>query len=110
VYALLQCGQAVSDERLNGRAKGMKAMLDNLRYAKMDVWETYGRAIRATALAVYNRAEDREALKADVAWLRNATKSGGYTYGDGNRTYPGHWDNSNSQRSEERRVGKEWSG
>ena len=97
VYALLQCGQAISDERLNGRAKVMKAMLDNLRYAKMPMWETYGRGIRATALAVYNRAEDRDGLKADVAWLMLATKSGGYTYGDGNRQYAANWDNSNSQ-------------
>ncbi|HEV8606847.1 MAG TPA: hypothetical protein VGQ99_15995, partial [Tepidisphaeraceae bacterium] len=97
VYALLQCGQAVADERLNGRAKGMKAMLDNLRNSRMEGYETYGRAIRATALGVYNRAEDREALKADVQWLLNATRSGAYTYGEGNRTNPGQWDNSNSQ-------------
>ncbi|HEV8378553.1 MAG TPA: DUF4159 domain-containing protein, partial [Tepidisphaeraceae bacterium] len=100
VYALLQCGQAVPDERLNGRAKGMKAMLDNLRNSRMDGYETYGRAIRATALAVYNRAEDRDALKADVQWLINASKNGAYTYGMygyRNRDFGARWDNSNSQ-------------
>src|SRR5205814_1364627 len=76
VYALLQCGQAVPDERLNGRAKGMKAMLDQLRASRMEGYETYGRAIRASALAVYNRAEDRDCLKADVTWLINASKNG----------------------------------
>jgi len=52
VYALLQCGQAVPDERLNGRAKGMKTMLDNLRNSNMSGYETYGRAIRATAVGL----------------------------------------------------------
>jgi hypothetical protein len=100
VYALLQCGQAVPDERLNGRAKGMKTMLDNLRNSNMSGYETYGRAIRATALAVYNRAEDRDALKADVMWLIASAKNGAYTYsmyGYRNRDYGAHWDNSNSQ-------------
>jgi hypothetical protein len=100
VYALLQCGQAVPDERLNGRAKGMKVMLDNLRKTPMEGYETYGRAIRATALAVYNRAEDRDALKADVVWLIAAAKNGAYTYGMygyRRRDFGAHWDNSNSQ-------------
>jgi hypothetical protein len=80
VYALLQSGQAIPDERLNGRAKGMKAMLDHLRASTMQGYETYGRAIRASALAVYNRAEDRDCLKADVTWLINASRNGAHTY------------------------------
>jgi len=61
---------------------------------------TYCRALRAAALAVYDRPEDRTALRADAAWLLRAAVDGSYTY-----TIPpfhtpksySFWDNSNSQ-------------
>ncbi len=94
VYALLQAGQAIDDERLNIRAAGMKLMVNKMREMPIrGSADTYSRAIRATALALYNRPEDRTALKADVAWLLKATNKGGYTYSDTG----GGWDNSNSQ-------------
>src|SRR5205823_4958533 len=43
---------------------------------------TYGRGLRASALAVYNRPEDRDALYEDGAWLVLAEVLGGYTYDD----------------------------
>lgn len=97
VYALLQCGQAMHDERLNIRAGNMKLMVDRMREMPIvGSSETYARAIRATALAVYNRPEDRAALKEDVAWLINASRHGAYTY-TAPRSTVGVWDNSNSQ-------------
>ena len=41
---------------------------------------TYARGIRATALALYNRKEDRSALAADVLYLRETHNDGAYTY------------------------------
>src|SRR5207247_3240061 len=43
---------------------------------------TYARSLRAAALAVYNRSEDRKVLKEDVDWLVAATVEGAYTYDD----------------------------
>src|SRR6185295_8135288 len=101
VYALLQAGQAVPSERLNVRASPLKDMLTALRELPIAPVpergrppETYTRAIRATALALYNRPEDRQQLRADVTWLERNEKDGAYTYAapDGFS-----WDNSNSQ-------------
>src|SRR5206468_3086632 len=41
---------------------------------------TYIRALRAGALATFNRPQDRDALKEDVDWLVGAQIDGGYTY------------------------------
>jgi hypothetical protein len=96
VYALLQSGQAIADERLNARAKLMKGLVDRMREMPIQGHpEVYARALRATALAVYNRPEDRKALRADVTWLLNATKTGAYSYGA--KSDAGAGDNSNSQ-------------
>ena len=98
VYALLQCGQAIRDERLNVRAGNMKQMIDRMRDMPIrGSCETYARAIRATALAVYNRPEDRAVLKEDVAWLIKAARHGAYTYREPAGTGAAVWDNSNSQ-------------
>ena len=97
VYALLQAGQATNDERLNVRGKLMKALVD--RMCQMPIQgttETYARGIRATALAVYNRPEDRQTLKDDLQWLIGATRNGGYTYSSQSANFM-PWDNSNSQ-------------
>ena len=96
VYALLQAGQAVSDERLNVRAKFMKDVLSAMRDMPVGGGpETYTRGIRATALALYNRPEDRRQLKADVDWLIANHSGGAYGY-----SRSAGWqsrDNSNSQ-------------
>src|SRR6185503_12915369 len=43
---------------------------------------TYTHSLRASALATYNRAEDKEILAADVKWLIAASVDGAYTYDD----------------------------
>ena len=43
---------------------------------------TYARSLRAAALALANRQEDRPALKDDVEWLIKAHVNGAYTYDD----------------------------
>ncbi|HEX2971067.1 MAG TPA: hypothetical protein VHP11_01970, partial [Tepidisphaeraceae bacterium] len=97
VYALLQCGQAINDERLNVRSKQMKAMIAAMRDMSVpSAYETYTRGIRATALAVYNRPDDRAALREDVGWLIQNSRHGAYHYSD-RGTRIGSWDNSNSQ-------------
>ena len=98
VYALLQAAQALpEDPRLNIRGKTLKPLIDRMRDMEFKGGpETYARSIRATALAVHNRVEDRAALQADLQWLLEATHDGGYTYVAQHRTVP-HWDNSNSQ-------------
>ena len=96
VYALLQASLAIKDERLNIKDPLMKSMLAGLKQPKIEGGpETYARALRAIALAVYNRPEDKATLRADVNWLLAASHGGGYSYGAvGGRDA---WDNSNSQ-------------
>lgn len=98
VYALLQAAQALpEDPRLNIRGRTLKPLIDRMRDMQFKGGpETYARAIRATALAVHNRVEDRAALQADLQWLLEGTHDGGYTYIEQHRALP-HWDNSNSQ-------------
>ncbi|HZL36300.1 MAG TPA: DUF4159 domain-containing protein [Tepidisphaeraceae bacterium] len=96
VYALLQCGQAVSDPRLNLHATFMTGCIEAMKRYPMDEqsgYTTYGRGIRATALALFDRKEDHQALAADVLWLLKVQKNGGYSYVKSN----GNYDNSNSQ-------------
>ena len=96
VYALLQAGLATNDARLGLRTEVTKAMLSQLCQESIQGnTETYARALRATALAVHNRPEDRTTLKDDVQWLLRAGRTGGYSYGlaSGERDF----DNSNSQ-------------
>ncbi|HEY8751002.1 MAG TPA: hypothetical protein VIM11_23660, partial [Tepidisphaeraceae bacterium] len=89
VYALAQAGQAIDDPRIGVRGKVLPAMLDHLRsYQLISDAEktnrpiTYGRSLRAAALATYDRPEDRKVLEADVAWLINAQIEGAYSYDD----------------------------
>jgi hypothetical protein len=103
VYALLQAYNATGDSRLDPRRPFMKAALDTLKSLPMsDSQATYGRSLRANALSLAGRSEDREALQADLQWLLATGPRGTYTY-------PTHmldrtsnltnwiWDNSNSQ-------------
>jgi len=112
VYALLTASLSVPHERLNIRGDLLPKLIDAMKSHAMASDEqvlnlpvTYGRSLRAAALAVYNRPEDRAALKADVAWLVAAEYKGSYTYDD-RYTLPHDppydpnqipWDNSNSQ-------------
>jgi len=82
VYALLQCGMALpGEERLNVRGQLMTSMIEGMKRLPANEGPvTYARAIRATALALYNRKEDRSALRADVTYLLLTHREGAYTY------------------------------
>lgn len=118
VYALLQASRSLPDRRLDVKGEFARTLLDHLKRARMESSSeggpmqpvTYGRALRASALSVYARPEDRDAMKLDVAWLVRASTLGAYTYDDryagaGVRGSPNAgfrpeeipWDHSNSQ-------------
>src|SRR5204862_2132095 len=89
VYALLQSGQAISDPRLSIQNPQMSGLVERMKDHLMLVEAasprapvTYARSLRAAALAVQNRPEDREVLKADVDYLVKAHSDGAYTYND----------------------------
>jgi hypothetical protein len=82
IYAVLAAGQAIRDERLNLKGKTIPRLIDAMKQANITGHaETYARGIRATALALNNRPEDREALAADVRYLLANVHGGAYTYG-----------------------------
>ena len=95
LYALLQCGMAIDDPRLNPHDAAMDAALGRLKVAQFGHFQTYGRSLRATTLAIYNRPQDREALRADVGWLVQTGAAGSYTYEAAHDR--ARFDNSNSQ-------------
>lgn len=110
IYALLQCGQAINNPRLDARGPLMGQLLDRLKRQAADPGypEVYARSLRAAALAMGNRTEDRTMLRLDMAYLLRADKNGAYTYSSENSVRsrrggpragrpPGAWDNSNSQ-------------
>ena len=73
----------------------MKTLVEKMKKSPMETDKaTYARGLRATALALYARPEDRPALWADVRWLLKANRDGTYGYND--KDAP-HWDNSNGQ-------------
>ena len=87
VYSLLTAGKAVPDERLRPPHPTTRRLLDRLKEHPFLPMEsqpslpiTYGRSLRACALAVYARPEDREALAGDVQWLVDGHADGAYTY------------------------------
>ncbi|HEY8749411.1 MAG TPA: hypothetical protein VIM11_15610, partial [Tepidisphaeraceae bacterium] len=89
VYAFAQTGQSVDDARISIRGKVLPGMLDKLRTFQMvsDAQTmnrpiTYGRSLRAAALATYDRPVDRAVLKEDVAWLVKSQIDGAYSYDD----------------------------
>jgi hypothetical protein len=100
VYALLHAGEATADPRLGPHSPLVDQMLTTLKKLPMEHGPaTYSRALRAAALSVYNRPEDRQTLQADAAWMRRAGNNGAYTYEilPPNRRSNFFWDNSNSQ-------------
>ena len=89
VYALFQSSQSINDPRLSMHGNITPAMLQKLRSYEMvsdgkttNRPITYGRSLRAAALATFNRDEDRETLKKDVAWLIQNHIDGAYSYDD----------------------------
>src|SRR6185436_19855198 len=79
--ALMHAGQAIADERLNIHNPFMIGLIDQLKkYPVPRELTTYTRSLRAQALAVYNRAEDRSILAGDVRWLIANGVKGAYSY------------------------------
>jgi hypothetical protein len=111
VYALLQAGEATHDLRLGPTSPGVPKMLDALKALSMDGEDaTYSHSLRAAALGVYHRIDDKKVLIDDAKWLMSAASNGAYTYGmppsSANKPQQGirerlreldGWDNSNSQ-------------
>jgi hypothetical protein len=103
VYALLQAYDATGDSRLDPRRSFMGLALDTLKRLPMDnSLATYARSLRANALSLAGRPEDREALQADLQWLLATGPRGAYTYAtrsvDQAENLTSYiWDNSNSQ-------------
>jgi hypothetical protein len=90
VYALLEAGRAVKEPTLRPNDPVIAAMIAKLKSYPMETPSggapfqpvVYGRSLRAAALAVYNRGEDRLALRHDAEWLIRAAKDGAYAYDD----------------------------
>ncbi|HEV8604861.1 MAG TPA: hypothetical protein VGQ99_05815, partial [Tepidisphaeraceae bacterium] len=89
VYSLLQSGQAIADARLSIQGPQMSALVERMKDHLMLVEAatpkapvTYARSLRAAALAVHNRPQDREVLKGDVEYLVKGHADGAYTYND----------------------------
>ena len=82
VYAILQAGLAVRDERLHPGGELGRRLLDGVREQSFDGvgTETYGRGLRASCLALFNRPDDRATLELDVRGLVEGHKNGAYTY------------------------------
>ncbi|HZL36634.1 MAG TPA: hypothetical protein VFC78_15045, partial [Tepidisphaeraceae bacterium] len=91
VYSLLQASRSIHDDRINPKLGQMRLMLEKLKAYRIEPSDAqpfepvvYGRGLRAAALAVYNRPEDKKTLRADVAWLVSDEVDGAYSYGE-------HW-------------------
>lgn len=100
VYALMQCGEAINDTRLNIRGPFMVGCIEAMKsYPLEDRFGTYTRGLRATALALNNRKEDQKALKNDVLALLKVSHHGAFGYYDTSLIAGANarWDNSNSQ-------------
>jgi hypothetical protein len=102
VYALLQSSFAVKDERLNLKGPFVRELVRKMKAMPVAHGPvTYALGIRATALALLARPEDKQALARDVTYLLNSQNGGAYTYEALPRGMSGRlngsWDNSNSQ-------------
>jgi hypothetical protein len=82
VYALLQCSLAIDDARLNVKRPEIAGLIDALKRYDLRAghYQTYAHAIRATALALFDRSEDRDILRFDAQWLIDNCDGGAYTY------------------------------
>ena len=101
VYSLLHAGEAINDSELSISNQYMQGLLTRLKKFEMKGDKaTYDRSLRACALAMFERAEDKKQLQLDKAWLQSSEILGAYDYtmppkgADPNSL---RWDNSNSQ-------------
>jgi hypothetical protein len=88
VYALLSASQSIKDERLAIKGDFLPRCIEQLKAGAFDPQgmtdgpATYAHTLRACAVALYNRPQDRQVLEADVKWLSTAATDGTYTYDD----------------------------
>ena len=86
VDALLEAELATRDPRLKPNVPLMKGILDHLKHEKLDATSgeaapvVFAHAMRASALAVFNRPEDHAVLVDDVMWLLRNNRDGAYTF------------------------------
>ncbi len=100
VYALMQAELATHDKRLDIHGEFMTDAIDAVKRFPMSTdYVTYARALRATALALYDRPQDHHVIREDVEWLLHSQEHGAFTYNDEfpRNTPFAFWDNSNSQ-------------
>ncbi len=101
VYALLHAGQAIDDPRLRPQSELMKPLIERMKlFPNNGSRSTYSRSLRISALTLYNRTEDRDAIENDYQWLLKNVVKGSYTYQampPKQPRPPELWDNSNSQ-------------
>jgi hypothetical protein len=109
VYALLQAGLAVGDERLSPRGEIGAGLLDAVEKLPLETkYHTYGVSVRVLCFSLFNRPSDRPRLERDARLLINGRRyGGGYGYQPGEidpgRNVRGlYWDprwvdNSNAQ-------------
>ncbi|MGD0464600.1 MAG: DUF4159 domain-containing protein [Tepidisphaeraceae bacterium] len=100
VYALMQAELATHDKRLDIHGEFMMDAIDAVKKFPMSTdYVTYARALRATALALYDRPQDHHVIREDVEWLLHSQEHGAFTYNDEfpRNTRYAFWDNSNSQ-------------
>jgi len=100
VYALMQAGFATHDKRLDIQGPFMTSAIDAMKKFPMSTdYITYARALRATALALYDRPQDHQTIREDVQWLLQAQEHAEFTYDNTfarGTNFP-FWDNSNTQ-------------
>jgi hypothetical protein len=82
VYALIQAGRAVDDQRLKEGTPLSGKLIDTMKRMPADGpgHQTYALALRAAALSVFNRPDDREQLALDVNHLIHGHTRGVYSY------------------------------
>jgi hypothetical protein len=103
VYALMQSGNAMNDPRFSLHDPLMRALIDRMKAFRIEDRgvATYPHAVRAMALSLSDRPDDRAVMKADATWLLTNIDHGAYTYNALQTTRPARggdvWDNSNSQ-------------
>ena len=94
LQALLHAGRALDDRRVNVTGPLVSNAIEQIKQFKMEThYAVYSRSLRMSALALAGRIQDRPTIAADLEWMTNTAKSGGFGYSDTS----GNIDNSNSQ-------------
>ena len=80
-YALVQAGTTIQDPLVDPRGDRIDGLIDRMKTLPVEpIMSTYERSVRAAALAVLNRPQDRETLEEDVRRLVAGHTRGAYSY------------------------------